>query len=322
MNFQNLLKVEKPKFYLGKAFRESMKVASIKRSSKLKGIKLERSRTIELKKLEISTKILIQDMNNIIKSFPSYEELALFYQELVDIVINSRKLKKSLASIQWIKNKIKELHKKYSYKIKRASSINEINKLRKEYYGRISSLLERRKKDFELLENSRKKMKGFPAIKTNFKTICIAGLPNVGKSTLLTNITTANPEINIYPFTTKGLMLGYVGKKIQVIDTPGTFGKTIKKMNYIEQQAFLALKYLAKKIIFVIDLSESCGYSIKLQEKLLKELIKSFENKKIIIFFSKNDLINIKKISEFKKKYNQYETYSEAKVLKKFLIKN
>jgi len=321
MNFQTLLKVERPEFYLGKAFRESVRAASMKRKSKLKGVKMERSRTVELKKIETTSKILINDMSHIVKSFPSIDDLALFYQEMIDAVIGSKKLKISLASITWIKSKIKELSYVYLNQVRKANSIIEINKLRKEYYGRISSVLNRRKKDFVFLEDSRKKMRGFPAIKTNIPTICIAGYPNVGKSTLLTHLTPARPEINIYPFTTKGLMLGYIGKKLQIIDTPGTFGESIKKMNYIEQQAFLALKYLAEKIIFVFDLSESCGYTIKEQEKLFKIMQKHFSGKKLVIFFSKNDLLKEELLQEYKKKYNKFNSYSDPQILRRLIVK-
>ncbi|MFH1455845.1 MAG: GTPase [archaeon] len=322
MNFQTLLKVEKPEFYLGKAFRESIKVSSLKRSSKLKGVKLERSRTVELKKIEITSKILISDMSHIVTSFPSIDELDLFYQEMINAVIGSKELKTSLSSITWIKSKIKELNRIYQIQIKKAESITLINQIRREYYGRISSVLERRKKDFIFLEESRKKMRGFPAIKTHIPTICIVGYPNVGKSTLLTNLTPARPEINIYPFTTKGLMLGYIGKKLQIIDTPGTFGESLKKMNYIEQQAFLALKYLSKKIIFVFDLSESCGYTIQEQEKLFKIMQKHFSGKKFLIFFSKKDLLKEEILQKYKKKYNQFNSYSDPQILRVLIMKN
>ncbi|MBU2496558.1 MAG: TGS domain-containing protein [Nanoarchaeota archaeon] len=53
--------------------------------------------------------------------------------------------------------------------------------------------------------------------------VCIIGSPNSGKSTLLSNITNAKPEIADYPFTTAKPEIGtmdYHGVKIQVIEIP------------------------------------------------------------------------------------------------------
>lgn len=282
MLLNNIGKVEKYQFYLDKAIRASEKRAKISRSS-LKGTRIQRSIFMEKQKIKILSKTLTKDLENIEKGFPTIDDLPLFYQELINITINKIKLKKALAGISWLKNKIIKLEGNYLSKVSR-----DPNKARKEFLGRISSMFKKIKKDFIFLEQSRKEMRKFPSIKTNLTTICIAGYPNVGKSTLLKKLTGASPEINIYPFTTKRLMLGYTNK-IQLIDTPGAFRQDINKMNNIEKQAFLALKHLCKKIIFVLDPTESCGYSVKDQGNMLNYIKNKFK-KPIILYLSKTDL--------------------------------
>ena len=40
--------------------------------------------------------------------------------------------------------------------------------------------------------------------------LVLVGMPNVGKSSLVTATSTGTPEINMYPFTTRSLKMGHV----------------------------------------------------------------------------------------------------------------
>ena len=47
----------------------------------------------------------------------------------------------------------------------------------------------------------------------------LVGMPNVGKSSIVTETSTGTPEINDYPFTTRRLKMGHVveaGRRYQV----------------------------------------------------------------------------------------------------------
>ncbi|MBW2978466.1 50S ribosome-binding GTPase, partial [Candidatus Woesearchaeota archaeon] len=192
--------------------------------------------------------------------------------------------------------------------------ITALNQNKKEFYGRISSLFKRAKSNFNFLENTRKTLKQFPIIKTKLPTIAIAGFPNVGKSTLLGKLSSSKPEVQVYAFTTKGIMIGYMQKdkeKIQLLDTPGTLNR-LDKMNMIEKQAWLALKLLAEKIIYIFDLTEP--FPLADQEELYKR-VKQFQ-KPIIIYLSKTDILEKSKIDKFK---NRYKVVTDIKELKKLI---
>ena len=76
-----------------------------------------------------------------------------------------------------------------------------------------------------------------PTVDFDAFTVVIAGFPNVGKSTVLRRLTGAKPKVAEYPFTTKGIQIGYLEtkwNKIQVIDTPGLLDRPIDQMNNIE----------------------------------------------------------------------------------------
>ena len=107
----------------------------------------------------------------------------------------------------------------------------------------------------------------------------------------------AKPKIATYPFTTKEIFIGhiirkkhYIDKKIQIIDTPGLLDRAIDKKNDIELQAIAAMKYLTSLIVFILDPSETCGYSLKDQKSLLNQIKKMFIDSEIIIVENKTDL--------------------------------
>ncbi len=82
----------------------------------------------------------------------------------------------------------------------------------------------------------------------------------------------------------------YVIKRFQIIDTPGLLDRPFSKRNDIEKQALSALSTLANIIVFVIDATETCGYSSKDQLHLLSQVKKMFSDSSFIIVENKADL--------------------------------
>jgi ribosome-interacting GTPase 1 len=75
--------------------------------------------------------------------------------------------------------------------------------------------------------------KSFNIPKKGDAQVCILGLTQTGKSTLLSRLTNARPKISSYPFTTKKPQIGtldYQGVKIQLIEIPSTFQPMFKSI--------------------------------------------------------------------------------------------
>lgn len=129
----------------------------------------------------------------------------------------------------------------------------------------------------DFLDFAKANLRNMPTIDFDATTIVIAGFPNVGKSTLLNQISGADPQIANYPFTTKGIQIGHVErhwKSIQIIDTPGLLDRPVLEMNDIELNAIVALEHLADAILFIFDASETCGFGLESQYNLLKQIEK------------------------------------------------
>jgi nucleolar GTP-binding protein len=288
MNLQGLGKVEDYQKYLDIAFKRGIAAAAEARQATTSPNKAVRSKRIEIARIEATGKTLINSLGTIVKSFPSFDQLAPFYQELVKATIDYGMLKQSLGAVNWAQKQIIGLLHKYTKELSQTTRLAHFNKLRTAFSGRTSSVMKQIKPNLAYLEECRKTMKKYPSLKTKVKTIVIAGAPNVGKSTLLAALTGSKPETASYPFTTQTLNLGYDAEGNQYIDTPGLLDRPLEKRNAIEKHAILALKHLASIIVFVIDPTEACGYPIPEQRNLLNEVRKLF-SQPVIVVSNKSD---------------------------------
>ncbi len=296
MSFQDIPKIEDAKFYVNLAFKTANEKAQQARQkvSKQRSV-LEKSKVIEIEKLRAVKDFLTKKLGKIIKDFPSINNLNKFYEELLKCYAEVDKLKKALASLNWAANKVSDFFVMYRNKIKATRNFEKINEYRRMFYGRVSSAMKQVDRNLEIIENARRAVKDFPVIKEGLFTAAISGFPNVGKSTLLSKLSSSKPEIAGYAFTTKSLNVGYImkdsRKAVQLIDTPGTLNR-FDRMNNIEKQAHLAMKHLADAIVYVFDPTET--YPMKEQEKLLKKVKKDFD-RKTIVYVSKTDLAETSK---------------------------
>ncbi len=115
----------------------------------------------------------------------------------------------------------------------------------------------------------------------------------MGKSTLVREVSSAEPEIAYYPFTTRSVIIGHLkirDQSIQIVDTPGILDRPMAKRNEIEREAIAALKYLAHVIVFLIDPSEACGWTLADQLNLLNEVRKMFPINPLLIALNKIDI--------------------------------
>ena len=282
MGLADVGKVETYQTYLDMAFKNGKNAADRTRAIKMPD-KRTKSKHIEHVRMKAMSKSISSSMDFLVTKFPHIDDLAPFYKELVKVTIDTGLYKQSLGALVWAKKQVQTLFIKHDKEIARSKQMSDINRIRKSFSGRISSVMKQIKDNLTYLDECRKVMKRYPSLKTGRTTIVIAGAPNVGKSTLLAVLTGSAPETATYPFTTKKLNLGYDPKGNQYVDTPGLLDKPLAERNKIERQAILALKHLASLIIFVIDPTETCGYTIPQQRNLLNDIRKSFPQHVILV---------------------------------------
>lgn len=254
---------------------------------------LDTRKKTALAKVTASGDIVVTALKGYVDRFPRLDKEDDFFPELVDIVIGIDRYKKALGAVNWCATKAEKLKNDTLKDIRRTKDPEIVEATRRSFYGRLNSYVDRISDDLEFLQEAKNKFRKLPAVDPSLPTVVVAGFPNVGKSNLVTVLSTAEPEIAPYPFTTKGVIVGHIQddwRKYQIIDTPGLLDREFDERNDIEKQAVLALRYLTDVMLFVLDPSETCGFPMTVQEKLLKTVKKGFPGVTIIEAESKCDV--------------------------------
>ncbi|MFQ5800921.1 MAG: NOG1 family protein [Candidatus Hydrothermarchaeales archaeon] len=295
MDLKGIPPVYSPEKLVDIAFRRASKEA---RKVQVKNRNLRRKRAEERRVRETGLYITSY-LAGLERLKERIEGAPLFYRELLEITAGTERITKALDSLTWARKRVTKLQDRSRRDIR--MSKDDAVVLRKAFYGKTSSILKKLKPEFKLLGGVCETIKNFPTIKEGF-TVVIAGMPNVGKSSLLRQLTSSKPEVKVYPFTTKNILVGYMEighRRVQIIDTPGLLDRPIDERNPIEKQAILALQHLADIILFLFDPTATCGFPLESQLELYGEIRKSF--KEVVPVINKVDIADqviMKKLEE------------------------
>ncbi len=273
---------------MDKAFRRASKI------SKKGTDALDTKKKTVLARITASGDVVVTALAGYVERFPRMEKGDDFYPMLVDLVIGIDQYKKSLGACNWAAGQVELLKNRSLREVRRYKDPSRINAVKNGFYGRLGSYVKQISKDLLFLQDAKNKFRLLPTIDPHVPTAVVAGFPNVGKSSLVSFISTADPEVAPYPFTTKGITIGHIQddwRKYQIIDTPGLLDRDFVDRNDIEKQAVLALRFLSDIMIFVLDPSETCGYSMEKQTKLLENIRSNFTEVPIIVVESKADVM-------------------------------
>jgi len=274
------------KFYQIPSAQQLLDYAFSKASSKSASLpktlpNIEKVKRKEMKRIEISTDILTKKIKGIIKSVPNLDSLPEFYRRLSHLLVNNDDLRKNLGRLNGTVPVIQRLERDYKRKVTYQKNAKQCSATRVEFFGRCSSVVRKQAKTLDFLEKCRIDLMQVPRVDLILPSVVIAGYPNVGKPTLVGKISSAQPQISEYPFTTKQIYLGiyydqYKSRYFQVIDTPGILDRPMSQRNSIEKQAILALNTIATIIVFIFDPTAASGYDVPSQIKLLEEVQQIF----------------------------------------------
>ncbi|RLG73348.1 MAG: hypothetical protein DRO23_09140 [Thermoprotei archaeon] len=280
--------------------REKISVKYMKLNRKLKTSKEMTVKTKELARINMVYDNVKNYFEKIVHTLPHTSKIHPFYLDLLDVLVGANDYKKSIVRISRAIRILDKIHKECLAMLRLASKPSEYAEIRRNCIGRLLSVLKRNRKYVDFLSHAVLKLRNIPSIDPETPTVIIAGMPQVGKSTLVKTISTAKPKIAPYPFTTKNLIVGHIigrNYKFQAIDTPGLLDRPLSERNPIELQAILALKHVKGIIVYLFDVSITGYYTLDQQLRVLSDIEKMFD-KKIIVALNKVDIADYLKVKE------------------------
>eukprot|EP00188_Purpureofilum_apyrenoidigerum_P004997 Plantae.Rhodophyta-Purpureofilum_apyrenoidigerum.ctg6098.p1 GENE.Plantae.Rhodophyta-Purpureofilum_apyrenoidigerum.ctg6098~~Plantae.Rhodophyta-Purpureofilum_apyrenoidigerum.ctg6098.p1 ORF type:complete len:706 (+),score=158.04 Plantae.Rhodophyta-Purpureofilum_apyrenoidigerum.ctg6098:102-2120(+) len=258
-----------------------------------KGYKISRIRSFYMRKVKYTQQSFFEKLSQILEDFPNIDEMHPFYSDLLNVLYDKDHYKLALGQLAKARSSVNMIAKDYLRLLKYGDSLYRCKQLKRAALGRMCTLVKRFSTSLGYLEQVRQHMSRLPSIDPSTRTLLIAGFPNVGKSSFINRVTRADVDVQPYAFTTKSLFVGHMDYKYlrwQVIDTPGILDKMLEDRNTIEMQSITALAHLRATVMFFIDPSETCGYTLTEQVSLFKSLVPLFVNKPVVLVANKTDL--------------------------------
>ncbi|PRP87737.1 putative nucleolar GTP-binding protein 1-like [Planoprotostelium fungivorum] len=266
---------------------------------------ITRIRAFYMRKVKYTQQNCHDKLSLILDQFPLLTDIHPFYADLINILYDRDHYKLALGQLNTARHLVDQIANDYLKLLKYGDSLYRCKQLKKAALGRMATLIKRHTSSLAYLEQVRQHLSRLPSIDPNTRTLVLCGYPNVGKSSFLNKVTRADVEVQPYPFTTKSLFVGHTDYEYlrwQVIDTPGILDHPLDQRNTIEMQSITALAHLRAAVLFVIDISEQCGYSLETQANLFHSIKPLFTNKPLLICANKIDVQRFEDLGDKAKK--------------------
>ncbi|KAG9074201.1 Nucleolar GTP-binding protein 1, partial [Ceratobasidium sp. UAMH 11750] len=266
-----------------------------------KNFKISRIRNFYMRKVKFTEDSFDEKLGAILSEFPILDNLHPFMSSLLNVLYDKNHYKLALGQLNTARHLIDQVAKDYVRLIKFGDSLYRCKQLKRAALGRMATIMRRQKDPLAYLEQVRQHLARLPSIDPATRTLLVCGYPNVGKSSFVNKVTRADVDVQPYAFTTKSLFVGHLDYKYlrwQVIDTPGILDHPLEEMNTIEMQSVTAMAHLRSAILYFMDLSERCGYTIAAQVKLFHSIKPLFAGKPTLLVINKIDVVRLDDLSE------------------------
>ena len=255
---------------------------------------VSRIRSFYMRKVKFAQQTFHDRLTLILDEFPVLDDLHPFYADLLNILYDKDHYKLALGQLATARRLIDNLAQEHVRFLKYGDSLYRCKQLKRAALGRMCTIIKHQSASLAYLEQVRQHLGRLPSIDPASRTLICTGFPNVGKSSLLNALTQADVDVQPYAFTTKSLFVGHIDYehlRWQILDTPGILDHPLEQRNTIEMQGITALAHLRAAVLFVLDISETCGHTVAQQLALFDSIRPLFAGKPLVVALNKVDLV-------------------------------
>lgn len=265
------------------------------------GWAIARIRQFYMRKVKYTQSNWHDKLSTILEDFPKVDDIHPFYGDLLNVLYDRDHFKLALGQLHMARQLIDKVSQDYVRLLKYGDSLYRCKQLKRAALGRMCTIMKKQGPSLAYLEQVRQHLSRLPSIDPATRTVLVTGYPNVGKSSFMNKVTRADVDVQPYAFTTKSLFVGHMDYRYlrwQVIDTPGILDRPLEERNTIEMQSITALAHLRAAVLYIVDISEQCGYTIAQQAALFHSIRPLFANKPLIIVANKTDVVKPDSLSD------------------------
>ena len=157
--------------------------------------------------LQTAGNILSDNLENVVTSWPDFDDVDAFYYELADATLADTdvggvdELRQALSAVMNAGRRADQLKGEYQGRIRTADT-DTARKLREQAFARLADVTEDVSAELLTVGEAREALRTLPDIRSEEPAIVVAGYPNVGKSSFVNRLTSADNETAAYPYTT------------------------------------------------------------------------------------------------------------------------
>mmetsp|Transcript_518 Transcript_518/g.960 ORF Transcript_518/g.960 Transcript_518/m.960 type:complete len:418 (-) Transcript_518:29-1282(-) len=254
----------------------------------------EREKSKAQKQMQALHMGIIGPLKRYMEGFPRLSRTHPFEHAMITLTLGDARYDSTLDEVGSLRKRMNEVCKTYANRVKNVRKKQEIIDVMEEAFETVDRVFTKHSEAITKLKYNAMQLRKLPQVELSEPTVALVGAPNVGKSSLVRLLSSGEPEVNAYPFTTRDIKMGHFfaeGRRHQLTDTPGLLLRDPELRNNMENLTMATLSFLPTTVLFVMDLTGQCGTNVSQQLGIRDELLELFPEKEWIDVFTKADLV-------------------------------